>query len=88
MEKMTYILTIQKVQDYDKWKQIFDEHGDVRRSKGSKGATIYRDSKDPKQLVIITEWEDLETAKNFSMSEDLRITIKRAGVKGLPDFIT
>jgi heme-degrading monooxygenase HmoA len=88
MEKMTYILTIQKVQDYDKWKQIFDEHGDVRRSKGSKGATIYRDSKDPKQLVIITEWEDFETAKNFSMSEDLRITMKRAGVKGLPDFIT
>ena len=83
---MTYILTIQKVEDYDKWKHVFDEHGDVRRIKGSKGATIYRDSNDPKQLVIVTEWDNIEKAKNFSMSEDLKITMKKAGVKGLPEL--
>jgi heme-degrading monooxygenase HmoA len=86
MIKMTYVLTIQKVEDYDKWKQVFDEHGKVRRDKGSKGAMIYRDSNDPKQLVIITEWENLKTAKNFSLSEDLKTTMKKAGVKGLPEL--
>ena len=86
MIKMMYVLTIQKVKDYDKWKQVFDEHGKVRKNKGSKGAMIYRDSNDPKQLVIITEWENLETAKNFSMSEDLKITMKKAGVIGLPEL--
>jgi heme-degrading monooxygenase HmoA len=83
---MTYILTIQKVEDYDKWKHVFDENGDVRRINGSKGATIYRDSNDPKQLVIVTEWDNIEKAKNFSMSEDLKITMKKAGVKGLPEL--
>jgi heme-degrading monooxygenase HmoA len=83
---MTYVLSIQKVEDYDKWKQVFDEHGDVRRIKGSKGALIYHNSKDPKQLVVITEWENIETAENFSMSEDLRITMKKAGVMGLPEL--
>ena len=48
---MMYALTIQKIKDYDKWKQVFDEHGKVRKNEGSKGAMIYRDSNDPKQLV-------------------------------------
>ena len=83
---MTYVLTIQKVKDYDKWKQVFDEHGEVRKNKGSKGAIIYRNSKDPNQLVIITEFDNLEKAKNFSMSEDLKITMKKAGVMGRPEL--
>ena len=77
-------MAIQKVADYEKWKQIFDKHGSVRKSKGSKGAMIYRDSKDPKQLVVVTEWENMEAAKNFSMSDDLKNTMKKAGVMGLP----
>ena len=83
---MTYVLTIQKVKDYDKWKQVFDEHEEVRKNKGSKGAIIYRNSNDPKQLVIITEFDNLEKAKNFSMSDDLKITMKKAGVMGLPEL--
>ena len=58
-------MAIQKIEDYKKWKQVFDEHGQVRKNKGSKGAIIYGSSNDPDELVIITEWENLEDAKNF-----------------------
>jgi heme-degrading monooxygenase HmoA len=81
---MVYVLAIQRVEDYDKWKKIFDEHGAVRKSDGSRGALIYRDSNDPKQLAVITQWDDIEAAKNFSTSDDLKNTMKRAGVMGLP----
>ena len=83
---MIYALAIQKIKDYDKWKEVFDEHGKVRMIKGSKGAIIYRNTNDPKQLVIITEWEDMESAKNFSLSEDLKATMEKAGVIGLPEL--
>ncbi len=83
---MIYALAIQKIKDYDKWKQIFDEHSKVRKKEGSKGATIYHNTNDPKQLVVVTKWEDMESAKNFSMSEDLKNTMKKAGVIGLPDL--
>jgi heme-degrading monooxygenase HmoA len=83
---MTYVLTIQKIEDYDIWKKEFDEHGDVRRAKGSKEAMIYRNSNDPRHLVIITEWENLDAAKNFSLGEDLKIAMKKAGVIGLPEL--
>ena len=83
---MTYVLAIQKIEDYDKWKKVFDEHGNVRKTKGSKGAIIYGDSNDPNQLMIITEWENMDSAKNFAMAEDLKIAMKKAGVIGLPEL--
>jgi heme-degrading monooxygenase HmoA len=83
---MTYVLAIQKIEDYDKWKKEFDEHCDLRKTKGSKGATIYHNSNDPRHLVVITEWENVEAAKNFSMGEDLKIAMKKAGVIGLHEL--
>ena len=83
---MIYALAIQKIKDYDKWKQIFEEHSKVRKNEGSKGAMIYRNTNDPKQLVVVTKWNDMEAAKNFSMSEDLKNTMKKAGVMGLPEL--
>ena len=83
---MIYALAIQKIEDYDRWKQVFDEHGKVRKNEGSRGAIIYRNSNDPKELVIITGWENMESAKNFSLSEDLNVTMKKAGVIWLPEL--
>ena len=83
---MIYLAAKQKVEDYDKWKLVFDEHSTQRRVQGSKGAKILRDANDPNKLVIITKWEDVETAKNFAKSKDLRVTMKNAGVIGLPEL--
>jgi heme-degrading monooxygenase HmoA len=81
---MTYVLVIHKVEDYDKWKTVFDEHGTVRKAKESKGATIFQDANDSKQIIIISEWENLEKAKNFAEAEDLKIAMQKAGVTNQP----
>jgi len=36
--------------------------------------------------VILIEWEDLENARMFAQSEDLRETMQRAGVTDQPDI--
>jgi hypothetical protein len=36
-------------------------------------------------LVILLEWDDLEKARQFAQSEDLRQTMQRAGVLDQPD---
>jgi len=36
--------------------------------------------------VILIEWEDLEHARRFAQSEDLRETMERAGVAEQPDI--
>jgi len=39
---MTYLLVRHKVEDYAKWKPVFDEHGAARKAGGSKGARVFR----------------------------------------------
>jgi heme-degrading monooxygenase HmoA len=82
---MTYILVIHKVEDYEKWKPVYDKDSATRKDKGSKGAFVFRNADDLNQLVVITEWEDMEKAKNFAETEDLRITMQKAGVSGQPE---
>jgi heme-degrading monooxygenase HmoA len=83
---MIYLMAVQKVEDFNKWKKVFDEHSTQRRVMGSKGAKILRDSSHPNEIVVITKWEDLNAAKKFSSSPDLKNVMKRAGVVGLPEL--
>jgi heme-degrading monooxygenase HmoA len=82
---MTYVLVNHKVEDYDKWKPVYDENGAMRKASGSKGAFVFRSAEDPNHLVVLTQWEDVESAKNFAESDDLRIAMQKAGVKGQPE---
>jgi heme-degrading monooxygenase HmoA len=81
---MTYVMVIHRVEDYAKWKPVYDEDGAIRKAKGSKGASVMRNTKDPNHLIVITEWENLEKAKNFIESEYLKKTMLKSGVVGRP----
>jgi heme-degrading monooxygenase HmoA len=73
------------VEDYERWKPVFEEHGSTRRESGSKGVRLFRNADSPNETVILLEWADLEKARQFAQSEDLRETMKRAGVADEPD---
>lgn len=81
---MTYVLVIHKVEDYDKWKSGYDENGAMRKTYGSKGAFVFHNSNDPNHIVVMTEWENMEKAKEFAESEELKIAMQKAGVIGQP----
>jgi len=83
---MVQLIIRHKVKDYAKWKPLFDEHGAKRKAAGSKGGRLFSSEKDPNEVVILFEWEDLGKAHNFSESEDLRQTMERAGVVGKPEL--
>jgi heme-degrading monooxygenase HmoA len=82
---MPYILVQQPVEDYDKWKAVFDEHGPTRQASGSKGGFVLRNADDPNQITILLEWDNLDNARAFAGSDDLRETMQRAGVTGPPN---
>ncbi len=81
---MTYVLVLHHVEDYSRWKPVYDGDRVVRKDRGSKGSSVLRNADDPNHLVVITEWENLESAKNFAESEDLKNTMQKAGVIGRP----
>ena len=80
-----YVIVKYKVADYARWKPIFDADGANRQAGGSKGGQLFRSADDPNEVVMLFEW-DLEKARQFSQSEELRAKMQEAGVLGPPDF--
>ena len=83
---MAHILVRHKVADFDKWKSVFDEHSTMRKDNGSKGGVVFRSSDDPNEVVVLLEWENLEKARQFVQSEDLKQAMQRAGVTDPPSI--
>ena len=83
---MPYLLVRANVEDYEKWKPGFAEHGATRAESGSKGGYLFRNADDPNEVVIVLEWNDLEEARRFAQSEDLREAMQHHGVVGQPDI--
>jgi heme-degrading monooxygenase HmoA len=81
---MPYLLVRQKVTDYEKWKSAFDAHGVTRQANGSRGGQLFRSATDPNELIVLLEWHDLEKARQFALSEELREVMQRAGVVDHP----
>ena len=82
---MPYFLVQISVEDYDKWKSVFDEGGATRQAAGSKGGFVLRNADDPNQITILLEWDNLDNARAFAGSDDLREAMQRAGVTGPPN---
>ena len=83
---MPWVLVRTKAEDYNKWKTVFDEDSSNRKEKmGSKGGYLFGNADDPNELVILFEWDNMEKARQFVQSADLRQTIQRSGVSDQPD---
>lgn len=83
---MPYLLIHHKVENFNKWKPKFDEHGEKRRAAGSKNYQIFHSADDANNLVLLFEWDNMENARAFAESDDLKQKMKEAGVIGEPDI--
>jgi heme-degrading monooxygenase HmoA len=81
---MPYLLIRHQVTDYAQWKSAFDAHSVTRQSNGSRGGQLFRNASDPDELVVLLEWDDLERARQFVQSDELREVMQRAGVINHP----
>jgi heme-degrading monooxygenase HmoA len=81
---MPHMLVHYKVRDFGKWKPFFDRYESTRKTSGSKSAQVFRNIEDPTDVFILFEWDSVENARKFSMSEDLKKTREQAGVTGIP----
>jgi len=83
---MPSMLVRYHVQDYAKWRLGFDAHGPARLAAGCTGAQVFRDFKDPNEIVLLLNWDNLANAHEFAQSQDLRETMQRLGVDGQPEI--
>ncbi len=81
---MPHLLVRLQVQDFAKWKGVFDEHASMRGASGSKGGHVFQNADDPNVVFVVLEWDDLNRARQFMQSDDLRQAMERSGVTEQP----
>lgn len=82
---MSYILIRHKVADYPAWKKAYDAHLPLRQKAGLKQNQLLHGANGSNEVVILFSTDNLERAKEFAESEELRLTMQKAGVIGRPD---
>ncbi len=83
---MKYVLIIHEVEDYQKWKQIFDDAAAIRKEAGEISYQLLKFELGANQIVHFSAWTSIENAKMFFESPRLVQIRKEAGVKA-PQFI-
>jgi hypothetical protein len=76
-----------RVRDYDAWRKVYDEHGEVRRRYGCFSEEVYRGADEPGNVVVYLKFPDRGRAEGFLRDPSLRPTMQRAGVTDEPDYV-
>jgi hypothetical protein len=87
---MNHLLMRHKVSDFATWKASYDAHAAARASAGLSELHLLRSIDNPNEVVMLFAAADLNKAKAFAASDDLRAAMQKAGVIDKPDvyFLT
>lgn len=83
---MQYVLIIHEVEDYQSWKQVFDNAADIRKQAGERTYQVLKYENNPNKVVHFSAWTSMYDAKLFFESPQLIKIRLEAGVKS-PEFI-
>ena len=78
------VIVQHKVRDFDAWKRVFDEHGQVRRKYGATGHEIYRGIDDPNEITIVNHFPSKPQAEAFAADPSLKEAMATGGVVSEP----
>lgn len=79
---MSHILLRLTLEDYARWKPVFDEYSNLRKDYGSGGGQLLRNTGNPNEVVIFFDWPDHEKGRQYFQSDDVLRAMKQAGVSG------
>jgi hypothetical protein len=80
------MLVRHKVRDFPEWKRGYDAHLPKRAEAGLTEKHLLRGAHDSNEVVILFEAEDINRAKAFAESAELRETMQKVGVLDKPDI--
>lgn len=81
---MAVSLVLHRVADYDAWRKVYDSVAEMQDNGGVTQQSVHRMAGDPDNVLVIHHFNDVDTAKAFFASPDLKDAMQRAGVQGEP----
>ena len=81
---MIRIFVKHKVDDYAAWRKGYDAFESARIKLGVRGHAVYQDVDDGNDVTVWHDFDNLEAAKAFGNSSELKVAMKDAGVMMAP----
>ncbi len=81
---MPYMMGRVTVEDYAKFREVFDGREEMRKSAGALSSKVFQSVDDPNEVIIEVEFPTVDAAKAFQSSQALREAQERAGSKEPP----
>jgi antibiotic biosynthesis monooxygenase (ABM) superfamily enzyme len=83
---MARLFVRHKVNDYSKWRKVYDDFEETRTGMGEIGDSVYQLAGDSNDVTVIHDFDSVDRAKAFMESSELREAMGNAGVAGRPDI--
>jgi len=78
---MAIVLGTLKVADYDKWRPVFEEKAELRKSFGCTGTHVFRNARDAHEVIINLQWDTEANAEKFMTSDQIKEAFRQSGVQ-------
>ncbi|MGQ0741411.1 MAG: hypothetical protein ACT4OG_03830 [Alphaproteobacteria bacterium] len=75
-----------RVADYAKWRPVYDAHKAMRDTAGLDYCEVRQPVGDATDVFVACNMTDVDKAKAFAASKDLKEAMKDAGVMGTPEI--
>jgi quinol monooxygenase YgiN len=81
---MAMLIVHMKVKDYAAFRKVFDNATPTRTRFGSTGHKVFKSPNDPNEVTVLSEWKNVDQAKVYADSNELKDSMKNAGVISQP----
>jgi quinol monooxygenase YgiN len=81
---MAMLVVHLQVKDYAAFREVFDNATPTRTRFGSTGHKVFQSPSDPNEITIHSEWKNVDLAKVYAASNELKEAMKNAGVISQP----
>lgn len=81
-----WLVVTHKVEDFAHWKPVFDSIAALKRGYGWRQSSVFIIDGDHNHVMVMEEFDNLEHAKAFASSPDLKAAMSKAGVVGPPEI--
>ena len=82
---MAFVISTFEVEDYGKWRAVFDSLEEQRKEFGIRNIRVFQDSGNPNRVGVVTDG-DKAVLEAYYGSQILKDAMAEAGVLERPDF--
>ncbi len=84
---MSQLYVHHKVEDYPKWRKVFDGMESTRRSMGETSFRVFHTATSPNEIIILTDWKSADQARAYSQLPGLKQAMQEGGVITQPEIL-